>query len=120
MERFFITTCTVKGGRLLDDIVNAGVNMICPLEQHPMGDFDLKEVKAGFGDRLALKGNINPFFPLRDGSPEDVEKAVIECINSAAKGGGFTLSSADGVLSDTPFENIFAMVEAGKRYGRYV
>ncbi len=109
-----------KGRILLDDIVNAGVNMVCPLEQHPMGDFDLKEVKAEFGDRLALKGNINPFFPLRDGSPEDVEKAVIECINSAAKGGGFTLSSADGVLGDTPLENIFALVEAGKRYGKYI
>jgi uroporphyrinogen decarboxylase len=108
-----------KGRALLDDIVNAGVNMICPLEQYPMGDFNLKEVKARFGDRLALKGNINPFFPLRGGNPENVEKAVIECIDSAAEGGGFTLSSADGVLGDTPFENIFAMVEAGKRYGRY-
>ncbi|MGZ8553414.1 MAG: uroporphyrinogen decarboxylase family protein, partial [Chitinophagaceae bacterium] len=109
-----------KGRALLEDIVNAGVNVICPLEQHPLGDFDLREVKDRFGDRLALKGNINPFFPLRDGSTEDVEKAVIECINSAAEGGGFTLASADGVLSDTPFENIFAMVDAGKRYGRYV
>ncbi len=109
-----------KGRVLLDDIVNAGVNIICPLEQAPMGDFDLKEVKTRFGDRLALKGNINPFFPLRDGNPEDIEKAVIECIDSAAKGGGFTLASADGVLKDTPFENIFAMVKAGKRHGRYI
>ncbi len=119
-EKIFHYHLHGKGRVLLDDIVNTGVNMICPLEQDPMGDFDLKEVKTGFGNKLALKGNINPFFPLRDGSPEDVEKAVIECIDSAAKGGGFTLSSADGVLSNTPFENITAMVAAGKRYGRYV
>jgi hypothetical protein len=118
-EKIFHYHLHGKGRILLDDIISVGVNMICPLEQGPMGDFDLKEVKTGFGDKLALKGNINPFFPLRDGNPEDIEKAVIECIDSAAKGGGFTLASADGVLSDTPFENIFAMVEAGKRYGKY-
>ena len=108
-----------KGRILLEDIVDAGVNIICPLEPFPLGDFDLKEVKEKFKGSLALKGNINPFFPLRDGNPEDIEKAVKKCIDDAAEGGGFTLASADGVLRDTPFENITAMVEAGKKYGKY-
>lgn len=108
-----------KGRNLLDEIVDAGVNMICPLESEPRGDFNLSEVKKSFEDRLALKGNIDPFFPLRDGTPEDVEKAVIDCIKAAGDGGGFTLASADGVLKETPFENIFAMVGAGKKYGEY-
>lgn len=108
-----------KGRALLDFIVESGVNMLCPLEAPPRGDFDLAEVKQKFSSRLALKGNIDPFFPLRDGTPEDVEDAVKKCIKVAAGNGGFTLASGDGVLKDTPFENIFAMVDAGKKYGQY-
>jgi uroporphyrinogen decarboxylase len=107
------------GRALLDDLVRAGVSLICPLEGPPRGDFDLAEVKKKFGDRLALKGNIDPFFPLRDGTIEDVERKAIECIKIAGKNGGFVLSSGDGVLKETPFENIFAMVEVGKKYGKY-
>jgi hypothetical protein len=106
------------GRALLGDIVESGVNMICPLEASPRGDFDLAEVKRTFGDRLALKGNIDPFF-LKDGSILDIEDAVIGCINAAAAGGGFTLATGDGVLKDTPFENIVAMVQAGRKYGKY-
>ena len=108
-----------KGRALLDDIVDAGVGIICPFEGPPGGDFELSEVKEKFGGKLAIKGNIDPFFPLRDGKPEDVEKKVIECMSAAGSNGGFILSSGDGVLKDTPFENIFAMVEAGKKYGTY-
>ena len=108
-----------KGRALLDDLVEAGIDIICPLEEHPRGDFNLSEVKEKFGGNLALKGNIDPFFPLRDGNPEDVEKKVVECIKTAGKDGGFTLASGDGVLKETPFENIFTMVEATKRYGEY-
>lgn len=108
-----------KGRFMLEDIIDSGVNAICPLEKPPRGDFDLSEVKKKFGKKLALKGNIDPFFPLRDGTPDDVEKNVIECINSAGKEGGFILASGDGVLKGTPFKNIFAMVEAGKKYGKY-
>lgn len=93
--------------------------MICPLEGFPRGDFDLTLVKNKFGDRLALKGNIDPFFPLRDGTLDDIEKAVIDCINAAGTNGGFTLASGDGILGDTPFENIFTMVQSGRKYGKY-
>ncbi len=103
-----------KGRALLDDIVDAGVGVICPFEGPPRGDFKLSEVKEKFGGKLAIKGNIDPFFPLRDGKPEDVEKKVIECISDAGSNGGLILASGDGVLKDTPFENIFAMVRQVK------
>jgi hypothetical protein len=108
-----------KGRALLGDLVEAGVGIICPLEGPPRGDFELAEVKNEFGNILALKGNIDPFFPLRDGTPEDIEKKVIGCIKTAGKDGGFILASGDGVLKETPFKNIFAMVEAAKKYGKY-
>jgi len=42
----------------------------------------------------------------------------LNSFNPQGANGGFILASADGVLKDTPFENIFAMVNAGKKYGR--
>ena len=108
-----------KGRALLDDLVKAGVDIICPLEGHPRGDFELAEIKMKFGQRLALKGGIDPFSILRDGTLENIEKKVIDCIKNAGKGGGFILASGDGVLKETPFENIFAMVETAKKYGKY-
>ena len=107
-----------KGRKMLDDIVDAGVNMICPLETPDNGDFVLKEVKTVFGDKLALKGGIDPFM-LRDKGIEEIDRMVKDCIEAASKGGGYTLATGDGVLSETPFENILLLVEAAKRYGVY-
>jgi hypothetical protein len=118
-DRIFHYHLHGTGRAILEDIVASGVNMICPLESRPRGDFDLAEVKNRFGDKLALKGNIDPFFPLRDGSELDIENAVVECIKAAGSDGGFTLATGDGVLKDTPFKNIFAMVEAGRKHGKY-
>ncbi|MHB1335336.1 MAG: uroporphyrinogen decarboxylase family protein [Candidatus Humimicrobiaceae bacterium] len=107
-----------KGRALLDSLVDAGVNMICPLEKAPKGDFDLKEVKAKFGNNLAVKGNIDPFF-LNKATFKEIDLEVKKCIEDAGKNGGFILASADGVLKDTPFENIRRMAQACKDYGIY-
>jgi uroporphyrinogen-III decarboxylase len=56
---------------------------------------------------------------LLKGSPADVERAVLLCIEAAAEGGGYILGTADSTVVGTPFENIHAFVEAGRKYGRY-
>lgn len=90
-----------------------------PLERAPGGDVDLAEVKEKYGDRLALKGNVNTFQTLCKGSPDAVRQEVKDCIEAAAEGGGFILSTGDQVAGDTPIENLEAFVEAGKEFGLY-
>lgn len=107
-----------KGRALLDDLSIAGITMLCPLESPPRGDFLLGEVKAKFGERIALKGGIDPFI-LRDSAPEEIEPMVIKSIGEAAGGGGYTLASGDGVLKETPFENIHLLVKAAEKHGTY-
>ncbi len=80
---------------------------------------DLREVKKRFGDRFCLKGNVNTFEMMLNGSPADVEKEAKRCIDDAAAGGGFILSTGDQCGRDTPDENLFALVETAKNYGRY-
>jgi hypothetical protein len=107
-----------RGRPFLEDLVRSGVSMICPLEPPPKGDFDLAEVKRVFCGRLALKGGFDSFH-LRDGSPESIRRRVVECIDAAAGGGGYTLSTGDGVLVDTPFDNIRRLVKWAREYGAY-
>ena len=84
-----------------------------------MGDCDLAELKKTFGHRFAFMGNIHTTDVMLNGSVQDVERAARKCIEDAADGGGFILSTGDQCGRDTPDENIFKMVEVCKEYGRY-
>ena len=104
----------------MEEIIAGGVNIVCPLLPPPQGDVeDLARVKGLYGQRIALKGNVDPIEVLLKGTPADVERAVRRCIRAAAPGGGYILGTADSTVIGTPFENIHAFVEAGRKYGRY-
>ena len=105
---------------LIDLIVSTGADLVEPFERPPSGDTpDLSEIKRHFGDRIAIRGNLHAHDTLLRGTPIDVEVEVRECLEAAAEGGGFILASGDGVIVGTPCENIFRMVEAGEKYGKY-
>lgn len=95
------------------------LNCVNPLEVPPMGDCDLAEVKRSFGHKLSLMGNLHTTEVMLRGTPEDVEREALKCIEVAAPGGGFILSTGDQCSRDTPDENIFKLVEVCKKYGRY-
>ena len=80
---------------------------------------DLTFAKDMVGERVCVQGNIDPVGILLNGKPSDVERKARECIEKAAKGGGFILSSGCEVPLNAPFENVKAMVSAAKKYGRY-
>ena len=95
------------------------LNCINPLELPPMGDCELAEVKKLYGDKIALMGNIHTVEVMLFGSVDDVKKACIKAIDDAGENGGFILATGDQPGRDTPFENIFAMIEVAKTYGKY-
>lgn len=94
------------------------LDCINPLEEPPMGDVDLAEVKRLYGDKLCLMGNLNTTNVLIE-PKERVAEACRRAIDTAAKNGRFILSTGDQLGRDTPDENIFAMVETAKTYGKY-
>ena len=104
----------------MDLIADAGVDLVDPFERQPSGDTPaLSLIKSLYGGKLAIRGNMHAHETLLRGRPDDVEREARECIEATAEGGGFILASGDGVIAGTPFENIFRMVEAGEKYGRY-
>jgi uroporphyrinogen decarboxylase len=95
------------------------LSCINPLEVPPMGDCVLSEIKAQYGGRLALMGNLHTTDVMLNGSRQDVIAAARQAIADAAGGGGFILSTGDQCGRDTPLENLEALVEAVERYGDY-
>jgi len=105
---------------LVEDLIQAGVDIVCPLLPPPQGDVaDLSRLKLRTAGRIGLKGNVDPVEVLLNGTSDDVERAVRSCIEAAAAGGGYVLGTADSTVAGTPFENIHAFVEAGRKHGRY-
>ncbi|MHB0998868.1 MAG: uroporphyrinogen decarboxylase family protein [Armatimonadota bacterium] len=95
------------------------LSSINPLEIPPMGDCDLARIKREFGSKIGLMGNIHTTEVMLKGTPESVRAASLKAIDDAGENGGFILSTGDQCGRDTPPENIRAMVETAREYGRY-
>ena len=71
---------------------------------------DIEQAAVVFDGRAALCGNFDPVAVMLQGSPDDVEQAVLDC---QAKGGARYFSAAGCEIPDgTPEENLRAQVGA--------
>ncbi|MHA1275673.1 MAG: uroporphyrinogen decarboxylase family protein [Candidatus Helarchaeota archaeon] len=102
---------------LLDSIVKIGLNGIHSLE--PTAGMDIGRVKNEYGDKLVLLGNIDCGQLLTHGTEAQVMDIVKRTIIKAAPGGGYFLSTSNGVHRAVKVKNLFAMVRACKKYGKY-
>ncbi|MBI5117062.1 hypothetical protein HZA56_11365 [Candidatus Poribacteria bacterium] len=85
----------------------------------PTAGMDIARLKRQYGDKITLLGNIDCGDLLTNGSPEDVTKAVGQCIRDCAPGGGYVLSSSNSIHSGIPTQNFLAMLKAAREYGTY-
>lgn len=102
---------------ILDMIVDTGIDALHPIE--PIANMDIGAVKAEYGDRITLVGNIDCAELLTRGSEEEVVEAVKETIAKAAPGGGYILSSSNSIHHSVDPRSYRAMVTAARKYGRY-
>ena len=101
---------------LLDDLLELGFDGLHPIEP---GAMDIEDVKRRYGDRLCLVGNIDLHYTLTRGTPEEVEAEVAHRIATVGVGGGYMIGSANSITSYCKLENVWAMVNAIRRYARY-
>jgi uroporphyrinogen decarboxylase len=80
---------------------------------------DLGEVKAKYGHRVALKGNVDCAQLMTFGTPDEVFEATKDTLHKGMPGGGFILSSSNSIHSSVKPENYVAMLQALREYGRY-
>lgn len=95
------------------------LDCIDPLECPPMGDCDIAELKAKFGKRLALKGNLHTTEVMWRMDAAGVEREARKLLDIGMPGGGFILSTGDQCGRDTPDANITKLVEVCEKYGKY-
>ena len=94
---------------LLNDWLDAGIDCLDPID--PGGGLDMAEMKAKYGDRICLKGNIDCTGYLCDGTPEQVAEEVRVCIEKGGPG-GLIVSSSNTIHSGVRPENYRAMLDA--------
>ncbi len=100
---------------ILDDWLKIGQQGIHPLQPDVM---DIDAVKAEYGDRLALVGNIF-MDDLVHKSPEDITAQVKDRIETIGAGGGYIISSSNSLTADMKVENVRAMADAIAQFGVY-
>jgi uroporphyrinogen decarboxylase len=80
---------------------------------------DLAEAVEKFGRSACLIGNVSTTTLLK-GSREDVDReARAACEKALANPGGFVLGSGCEIPLETPPENLDALIDAARRYGRH-
>jgi len=84
----------------------------------PTAGMDIGDIKRRYGDGLVLIGNVSVDNLCRK-SKEEIVQETKECLRKAAPGGGYILSSSNSWYTDAKLENCLAMVDAGRKHGRY-
>lgn len=75
---------------------------------------DLRRAKEQVGERICLIGNVDVFRPLRRGTPQEVRRKALECMEAAGSGSRFMLSASCEVIADTPEENLIALIQTAR------
>jgi len=99
---------------LLEDLIErAGIDGLHPIE--PNAGMDIFALKEQYGGRITLLGNIQ----LTGSTPDEVAAETRNVIRHVAPGGGYVLSSSSGIHDAVPLDNLYAMLDTAKEYGRY-
>lgn len=102
---------------ILDDMIEAGINGLNPIE--PIAGMDIGLLKKRYGRNLILVGNVDCSQVLPLGTREEVIEATKACLRAAAPGGGHFIGSSSEITPATPVENILAFYETCRESGRY-
>ena len=74
----------------------------------------IAQVKRELCPKRCLMGNFDPLI-LRDGTPEQVADETVRMIRENLPGGGYVFNTGEGVMANTPPENVDAMMRAAKK-----
>ena len=104
---------------LLDDIINAGVDALHPIEPTTANpEYDIFKLKEKYGDKLCFMGNVSPQ-DLADKQPDDIRAYTKKLIKNIGVGGGLIVGSAHSITPAAKLENFLAMHDTVKKYGNY-
>jgi uroporphyrinogen decarboxylase len=104
---------------VLQDLIDAGIEVVHPLQPTAKGNEDPVRLKRDYGDRLSFYSNIANTTILPHGKPEEVAQEVRRKIVALAPGGGYVFSGGHNIQADVPPANIVALFDTAYEAGRY-
>jgi len=102
---------------VLPDLVATGISGLNNLQR--TAQMNIEAVKATYGSKLCLIGNVDATTLMPTATPAEVEQAVKACLRVAAPGGGYILATDHSFHEGIPLENVYALIQAGKKFGGY-
>jgi uroporphyrinogen-III decarboxylase len=103
---------------LVSLIRDSGVRGLLIEENRKTFAFDLVQIVKELRDKVCLFGNIDTTDLLLRGRPSEVQQAVRKQLEYAEYG-PFVISNGSPLAPGTPPENIHAMVDAARAFGRF-
>ncbi|HUW59736.1 MAG TPA: uroporphyrinogen decarboxylase family protein [Candidatus Bathyarchaeia archaeon] len=117
--KFVMLHCCGSFVDLLPAMIEIGLDGIHAVQPSCRG-MDLAALKANFGHRILFNGAIDSHHILIEGTPDLVRQKTREVLDIMKPGGGYVAgASHDSILEETPVENVLAMFEAIRHYGKY-
>jgi hypothetical protein len=114
----FIHSCGSVAA-LIPDFIEAGFDILNPV-QTSAADMGPRQLKERFGDRITFwGGGVDTQRTLPFGTPEQVRAEVRERLRIFGPGGGFVFNTIHNVQARVPVENLLALYETVREYGRY-
>jgi len=101
---------------LVEHWIEAGIDCLDPID--PGAGLSMTEMKARYGGRIALKGNIDCVNTLCTGTPDEVRDEVRRCITGGGPG-GLIVSSSNTIHRGVKPANYRAMLEALRTFGNF-
>jgi uroporphyrinogen decarboxylase len=104
---------------LIPDLIEAGVDILNPVQISSVG-MDPIRLKREFGaDLVFWGGGCDTQRMLPDGTPAEIRDHVHRQVDILAPGGGFVFTQVHNILANVPPENVVAMFDAAREFGRY-
>lgn len=103
---------------LIPDFIEIGVDILNPIQSGAGRMSDLARLKKAYGGKIVFCGAVDTQRILPHGSPAEVRAEVRRVCSILGEGGGYLLSAVHTIMDEVPAENILAMVEAVKDFGR--
>jgi uroporphyrinogen decarboxylase len=101
--------------QIIPDLIEIGVDILDPVQPECMDVIRLKEL---YGHRLTFHGTISIQKTLPFGKVDDVKNEVITRIKTLGYNGGLVIAPKQ-LMYDVPIENILALYDTAKKYGKY-
>ena len=96
---------------VLPRMAEIGIDILNPIQWRCPG-MERDGLKKEFGDAFVFHGAVDNQHTLPFGTPEEVQKEVLENIRILGKGGGYIVAPCHNIQPNTPTENILALYRA--------